>query len=109
MAPTLPTGKPHVNLLDAAPEEVRPPARRRARRLDRRRSREQPLQRDRGLDAGERSAEAVVRPVAEAEVRVGMAGEVEVLGIGETPGIPVGRGLDEEDKPARLDAAPIEL
>lgn len=47
------------------------------------------------LELGQRAAEAEVRAVAEAEVPVARAGQVEPVGVLEALGVPVGRGEEQ--------------
>src|SRR5687768_17865663 len=55
---------------------------------------------DLGFEASQRGAEAEVRAVAKGDVRVGIAGNVETLGLLEGPGVVVGRADHGEDERA---------
>ena len=72
---------------------------------------QQRVEGDLPLHPGERRADAEVSAVAEAEVRVGMAPDVEALRIGELRRITIGRGEHAHDLLARLDglAAEVEI
>jgi hypothetical protein len=62
-----------------------------------------------GLDAGEGGAEAVVDAVAEGEVLVGGAADVEAVGVGDERGVAVGGGEVEEQALADLESLAAEL
>ncbi len=61
------------------------------------------------LQAGEAGAEAEVQPVAEAEVQVGVARDVERVGGGEGELVAIGRALPHHDLLARGDGVTAEL
>ena len=65
---------------------------------------EQVLEHDPDLHAGEVGAEAEVRAApAEGDVGVGVAPDVEGVGVVEDALVPVGRGVEEDDLVARGD------
>src|SRR5262249_3768189 len=77
--------------------------------LDAGKAGEEPLERDGRLHASERGPQAHVDAGAEGDVAIGVAADVDLLGILEGGGIAVGGGEAGEDHLAAADGLAVEL